>query len=86
MSPNLTDDQLILLKQLGFQYGWIQCHLRQTAVIGSETTCRQCRKALARHTVPDDTSLITGTDFLYAPLQMKKINFSMPLNPAKCTI
>ena len=48
MSPNLTDDQLILLKQLGFQYGWIQCHLRQTAVIGSETTCRQCRKARTR--------------------------------------
>ena len=28
MNANLTDYQLILLKQLGFMYGWIPCHVR----------------------------------------------------------
>ena len=46
MSPNHTDDQLILLKQLGFLYGWIQCHLHQPTVIGLVTRCDQCRKPL----------------------------------------
>ena len=42
MNANLTDDQLILLKQLGFMYGWIPCHVRWPRTSNSTARCASC--------------------------------------------
>ena len=44
MRPHLTNDQLILLKQLGFLHGSIQCYMRQPVTFESIAKCHQYRK------------------------------------------